>query len=106
MADDEEPVEGITLIGREFTVNAQETLSTGEYESYKPQVTIKGEIPAAMYLTPRNRKDLKEQLLKLHGDAQAVLSRACGNKIAEPEWETWTFEEEGPGERKDDDDGE
>lgn len=92
MSDDD----GITLIGTEFKVSASEKVSTGQYENYSPHVTVEGQIPAAG-LTEENREALKEELLKIHGDLQQVLGKAAGNRTAEPEWETWTFQEdEGP----------
>jgi len=90
MSDDE-----ITLRGTSFTVSASEKVSTGQYENYNPHLTIEGEIPKED-LTDENREDLKEQLLGLHGDLQAVLQKATGNRHAESEWENWTFQDEGP----------
>lgn len=87
--------DGITLRGTSFTVSASEKTSTGQYENYSPHLTVEGEIPKEE-LTDEAREDLKEQLLSLHGDLQAVLQKAVGNRHAEPEWEEWTFGEEGP----------
>lgn len=89
--------EGITLIGTSFKVSATEKVSTGQYENYNPTVTLEGELPAAVHLNDHNREAVKEQLLKLHGDIQKVLSRAAGNRVAEPEYENWTFQEESGG---------
>jgi len=91
MSDDD----GITLRGTSFTVSASEKVSTGEYENYNPHLTLEGEIPKEE-LTEENREDVKQQLLSLHGDLQAVLNKAAGNRIAEPEFEDWTFGDEGP----------
>jgi hypothetical protein len=90
MSDD-----GITLRGTSFTVSASEKVSTGQYENYNPHLSIKGEIPEEE-LTDENREDLKRQLLGLHGDLHAVLQKATGNRHAEPEWENWTFGDDGP----------
>ena len=87
--------DGITLRGTSFTVSASEKVSTGQYENYNPHLTLEGEIPKEE-LTDEAREDLKEQLLSLHGDLQAVLNKATGNRIAEPEFEDWTFGDEGP----------
>lgn len=87
--------EGITLRGTSFKVSASEKTSTGQYENYSPHLTISGEIPKEA-LTEEARKDLKEQLLSLHGDLQAVLNKAVANRHAESEWESWTFGDEGP----------
>lgn len=83
----------ITLRGTSFKVSASEKVSTGEYENYSPHITVDGDIPKEE-LTEANRADLKEQLLRLHGDLQNVLQKAVGNRIAEPEFETWTFDDE------------
>lgn len=96
MSEDEFPEEdGLTLIGTKFTVNASEKVSTGKYENYDPQLTVEGKIPMAQ-LDAATREELKGELLALHGDLQAVLNRAAGNRIAEPEHEDWTFGDEGP----------
>lgn len=87
--------DGITLRGTSFTVSASEKVSTGQYENYNPHLTIEGEIPKEE-LDEANREDLKDQLLALQGDLQAVLNKAAGNRHAEPEWEDWTFGDEGP----------
>lgn len=94
MSDDVDDA-GITLRGTEFTVSASEKTSTGQYENYSPHLTIEGEIPKEA-LTEDAREDLKEQLLSLHGDLQAVLNKAVANRHSEPEWEEWTFGDEGP----------
>lgn len=91
MSDDD----GITLRGTSFTVSASEKVSTGQYENYNPHLTLEGEIPKEE-LTEEAREDLKEQLLSIHGDLQAVLQKAAGNRIADPEFEDWTFGDEGP----------
>lgn len=85
--------DGISLRGTGFKVSASEKVSTGQYENYNPHITIEGEIPSEL-LDEENREDLKEKLLQLHGDLQAVLGKAAGNRHAEPEWESWTFEED------------
>lgn len=95
MSDEFPDEDGITLRGTAFTVSASEKVSTGKYENYNPHLTIEGEIPKED-LTEANREDLKGQLLGLHGDLQAVLNKAAGNRHAEPEWEDWTFGDEGP----------
>lgn len=87
--------DGITLRGTGFKVSASEKTSTGQYENYSPHLTVEGEIPNEL-LTEEAREDLKEQLLALHGDLQAVLGKAVGNRHAEAEWESWTFGDEGP----------
>lgn len=89
MPDDD----GITLIGTSFTVSASEKVSTGQYENYNPHITVEGKIPMAE-LDETARADVKEELLKIHGDLQQVLGKAAGNRQAEPEWESWTFEED------------
>lgn len=89
--------DGIHLIGSGFTVSASEKVSTGEYESHDAHITINGEIPTTgSHLDDETRADLKEQLLQLHGDLQAVLNKAAGNRIADPDFEDWTFGEDGP----------
>lgn len=94
MSDDRFPDhEGITLRGTRFTVSASEKVSTGEYENYSPHLSLEGDIPQEE-LDEAARADLKEQLLQLHGDLQAVLERAGGNRVAEPEWETWSFQDD------------
>lgn len=88
----------ITLQANEWTVSAREKISTGDYENYEPHITVSGEIPAPVSeLTPERREALRERLLALHGDLQAVLGRAGGNRIAEPEFEDWSFGEAGDG---------
>lgn len=96
MSEDEFPEdEGITLVGTDFTVSASEKSSTGKYENYSPHLTIEGKIPMAA-LDEETRAAVKQELLSLHGDLQAVLNKAVGNRHAEPEWEDWTFGDEGP----------
>lgn len=87
--------DGITLRGTHFKVSASEKTSTGQYENYTPHLTLEGDIPQEP-LTDEAREDLKAQLLSLHGDLQAVLQKAVSNRHAEPEWEDWTFGDEGP----------
>lgn len=86
-------VDGITLLGTEFKVSASEKVSTGKYENYSPDLTVEGKLPSHALEDEATRAALKEKLLRLHGDLQDVLSRAAGNRTAEPEWETWTFQE-------------
>jgi hypothetical protein len=87
--------DGITLRGTSFTVSASEKVSTGQYENYNPHLTLEGEIPKEE-LTDEAREDLKEQLPSLHGDLQAVLNKAAGNRTADAEFEDWTSGDEGP----------
>lgn len=94
MSDEHEAdaVDGITLTATDFTVEASEKVSTGQYENYNPSITVEGKLPMAE-LDDAGRAAVKEQLLRLHGDLQDVLGKAAGNRNAEPEWETWTFHE-------------
>ena len=94
MSDEHEAdaVDGITLTATDFTVEASEKVSTGQYENYNPSITVEGKLPMAE-LDEDGRAAVKEQLLRLHGDLQDVLGKAAGNRNAEPEWETWTFAE-------------
>lgn len=85
----------ITLRATSWTVSASEKVSTGQYENYNPHITLEGEIPAEE-LTEAAREDVRERLLSIHGDLHAVLQKAASNRLAEPEWEDWTFGEDGP----------
>lgn len=87
---EEEP--RIQLTGDSFTVSAGEKVSTGEYENYTPHLTLEGSVDHVGDLDEEAREELRERLLGLHGDLQAVLNRAAGNRIADPEHEDWSFE--------------
>lgn len=87
-ADDE-----ITLTADRWTVSATEQISTGEYENYQPHVKIEGDVPLQVELDQDTRTELKARLLGLHKEAQAILQRACENRIAEPGHEDWGVSE-------------
>ena len=76
----------ITLNAREWKVSATETISTGEYESYKPHVAVEGTIPEhESELTPERRTELTARLLSLHADVREVVERSAENRVRLPE---------------------
>lgn len=91
MTDEDEPAEGVTLIGTEFEVSATEKVSTGEFANNQVHTKLKGVLPD-IELDEENRFALKEELLGIHGDLQATVTKAGENRLAErDEWVDWSF---------------
>lgn len=72
----------ITLEGREFTVSLSEKVSTGEYESFNPHVSLKGELPAPdSQLDADTRTQVRRELATVADDLQIVLNRTIDTRL-------------------------
>lgn len=85
MSDDEE----IILTPDRFLVSASEKVSTGDYENYNPHATIEGGVDAGD-LDEETRAAIRQRLLDLQHDLQAILERSCKNRIAIKDSEDWS----------------
>lgn len=75
----------ITLNPNEWTVSAEETVSTGEYESAKHYASLSGDIPEHVDLDAEARREIMARLLAVEKTMQAVVERGGENRLAESE---------------------
>lgn len=73
-----------------MTVSADETVSTGDYESFDAYQSTKVRIDPAIDLgDPEGRRALRTMARTLHSDIQDDLDHAIGNRLSEPDFEDW-----------------
>lgn len=85
----------ITLEGREWTVSLSEKVSTGDYESYNPHVTLKGDLPAPeSELDGETRAQVRRELTAAANDLQKVLDHTIDKRLQTDEPEDWPEEDD------------
>lgn len=73
-----------------MTVSADETVSTGDYESFDAYQSTKVRIDPAIDLgDPEGRRALRTMARTLHSDIQDDLDHAIGNRLSDPDFEDW-----------------
>jgi hypothetical protein len=79
---------GMIAVG--MTVSADETVSTGDYESFDAYQSTKVRIDPAIALDdPEGRRALRSMARTLHSDIQDDLDHAIGNRLSDPSFEDW-----------------
>lgn len=73
-----------------MTVSGDETVSTGDYESFEAYQSTKVRIDPAIDLSePQGRRALRTMARTLHHDIQDDIDKAVGNRLADPSFEDW-----------------
>lgn len=98
----EDPEDSITYaVGG--TVSVDETVSTGDYESYEPYASMRVQFrPVIRLVSDKHRRAARQRLLSVHRDVHHEIQQMINNRISEPGFENWEATAKRMG---DDDDG-
>lgn len=73
----------IQLVGRRWTVRAQEHRSLADYEHVESELVLEGDVPVDVgELSLERRKELKRELAQIHADLQSVLAGEMERKLS------------------------
>jgi len=87
VAEDPEEAE---LVATAATVSVEETVSTGDYESYKPYASTRVQITPGIRLASENHElALRQRLLNIHRQVHQEVQRMIDNRLSEPSFENW-----------------
>lgn len=85
----EDPEES-TMYAVGATVSVDETVSTGEYESYEPYASVRVQFrPVIRMVSDLHEQTLRQKLLKLHRSVNLELQQMIDNRMSEPGFENW-----------------
>ena len=72
------------------TVSVEETVSTGDYESYKPYASIRVQFrPVIRLVSDQHRRAVRQKLLNAHRDIHDEVQQMIDNRLSEPGFENW-----------------
>lgn len=72
------------------TVSVEETVSTGDYESYKPYASVRVQFrPVIRLVSDQHRQAVRQKLLNAHRDIHSEVQQMIDNRLSEPGFENW-----------------
>jgi hypothetical protein len=72
------------------TVSVEETVSTGDYESYKPYASLRVQFrPVIRLVSDQHRQAVRQKLLHAHRDIHDEVQQMIDNRLSEPGFENW-----------------
>ncbi len=79
--------ETLTLEGTEWQVSLSEKVSTGEYETFEPYVSLSGELPAPESdLDAETRTQVRRELTAVADDLRQVLDATIDDRLSAEEF--------------------
>jgi len=72
------------------TVSVEETVSTGDYESYKPYASVRVQFrPVIRLVSDQHHQAVRQKLLNAHRDIHDEVQQMIDNRLSEPGFENW-----------------
>ena len=81
---------GSTMYAVGATVSVDETVSTGDYESFEPYASVRVQFrPVLRLASDQHEQALRQKLLNLHRNVNGEVQQMISNRLSEPGFENW-----------------